>query len=101
MHIALPAGEVTSQFYKGPDLHLPGEEPINCHFVILAGVLAVDNDYIGYAHLYDLDGMQFESACIGTKTNDRAKAQARLKDWVQHLVDLNELVPCGCPYTLS
>lgn len=100
MHIALPAGEVKSQFFEGPPVEVLGET-CQSKYVILSGVLAVNNDYIGYAHLYDLDGMQFESACIGTKTNDRAKAQERLKDWVQHLVDLNELVPCGCPYTLS
>lgn len=101
MHIALPAyGEVNSQFFKGPMVEVLGDFWHNS-YVILSGVLAVDNDYIGYAHLYDLDGMQFESACIGTKTNDRAKAQEHLKDLVQHLVDLNELGEILCPYALS
>lgn len=100
MHIALPAGEVNSQFFEGPPVEVLGET-CQSKYVILSGVLAVDSAYIGYAHLYDLDGMQFELACIGTKTNDRAKAQEHLKDLVQHLVDLNELGEILCPYALS
>lgn len=100
MHIALPAGEVKSQFFEGPPVEVLGET-YQSKFVILSGVLAVDNVYIGYAHLYDLDGMQFESACIGTKAYTLSNAQDRLKDWVQTLVDQFELGEIPCPYALS
>ena len=100
MYVSLPAVEPTAQFYEGPEEEVFGQK-CRSKFVILSGLLAVDQYYIGYAQLYDLDGMQFETAVMGTYTKDKHKAQGRIPQWVQQLVDSFNLTEVPCPYTLN
>ena len=100
MYVSLSAVDPTAQFYEGPEEEV-FEQKCRSKFVILSGLVAVDRYYIGYAQLYDLDGMQFETAVMGTKTTDREKAEKRIPQWVQQLVDSFNLTEVPCPYTLD